>query len=116
MACYGFAEQGLGDKFDGFKEQIKGKVTRNPDLVQHGKEQASGQLKKKEHEGGVRPRNFPVQRSWHFLTKVLIQADPFSHPNDDQADKQQASAVAPEGTEEGEAQGRGEAVQDTKMI
>jgi hypothetical protein len=45
---------GLGDKFDGFKEQLKGKMTGNQDLVQHGKELQTGELKKKQLEGGVR--------------------------------------------------------------
>jgi predicted nucleotidyltransferase len=40
--------QGLGEKMDGIKEEIKGTITRNHDLVQHGKELKSGALKEKE--------------------------------------------------------------------
>ncbi|KAG5637278.1 hypothetical protein H0H81_005172 [Sphagnurus paluster] len=40
----------LGDKIKGFEEEIKGKLTRNPALVQHGKELISGELKAKERE------------------------------------------------------------------
>lgn len=38
------------DKLEGLKEEIKGKVTRNPDKVQHGKEMRTGELKRKQHE------------------------------------------------------------------
>ncbi|KAJ4467110.1 hypothetical protein C8R41DRAFT_871485 [Lentinula lateritia] len=40
----------LGDKLTGLKEELKGKVTKNPGLVEHGKEMKSGELKKKEEE------------------------------------------------------------------
>jgi hypothetical protein len=42
--------KGFGDKFEGFKEEMKGKVTRNPDLVQHGHDMRTGVLKQKELE------------------------------------------------------------------
>ncbi|KAJ3859259.1 hypothetical protein EV359DRAFT_68311 [Lentinula novae-zelandiae] len=40
----------LGDKLTGLKEELKGKVTKNPGLVEHGREMKSGELKKKEEE------------------------------------------------------------------
>jgi hypothetical protein len=40
--------QGIGDKFDGLKEEIKGKVTHKPELVQHGREMRTGALQEKE--------------------------------------------------------------------
>ncbi|QRV78561.1 hypothetical protein RhiJN_06576 [Ceratobasidium sp. AG-Ba] len=41
-------ETGLGAKMTGLKEQIKGKVTRNPDLEQRGHDRMTGELKAKE--------------------------------------------------------------------
>ncbi|KAJ3925414.1 MAG: hypothetical protein NXY57DRAFT_967871 [Lentinula lateritia] len=40
----------LTDKLTGLKEELKGKVTKNPGLVEHGREMKSGELKKKEEE------------------------------------------------------------------
>ncbi|GAA5852985.1 hypothetical protein JCM8547_004757 [Rhodosporidiobolus lusitaniae] len=44
---------GLGDKLKGKEEQIKGKLTKNPDLVEHGKELADGSLARKERESDL---------------------------------------------------------------
>lgn len=38
---------------EGLKEKIKGKLTRNPDLVQHGREVYTGEQKRKELTGEV---------------------------------------------------------------
>ena len=38
------------DKIQGLKEELAGKVTRNPDKAQHGKEMRTGELKRKQHE------------------------------------------------------------------
>ncbi|KAJ3712111.1 hypothetical protein DFJ43DRAFT_80220 [Lentinula guzmanii] len=40
----------LSDKISGLKEELKGKVTKNPELVEHGKEKKTGDLKRKELE------------------------------------------------------------------
>lgn len=40
--------QAFDSKLSGLKEQIKGKVTRNPDLVEHGRQQRTGELKKRQ--------------------------------------------------------------------
>lgn len=50
--------QTLGDKIEGMKEVAKGKVTRNPDLVQHGRDQQTGVLQQKEKEADVSARFF----------------------------------------------------------
>ncbi len=42
--------QTLGDKIIGLKDEVAGKITRNPEKVQHGKEQKSGELKRKQLE------------------------------------------------------------------
>jgi hypothetical protein len=41
---------GLGEKLGGLQEEIKGKITKNPELVQHGRERRMGILKEKEQE------------------------------------------------------------------
>ncbi|KAG2059306.1 hypothetical protein BDR06DRAFT_949333 [Suillus hirtellus] len=41
---------GLGEKLGGLQEEVKGKITRNPELVEHGRERRTGILKKKEQE------------------------------------------------------------------
>jgi len=41
---------GFSEKLGGLKEQVKGTLTKNHDLVEHGKERRTGELKKKEEE------------------------------------------------------------------
>ncbi|KAJ4478613.1 hypothetical protein C8J55DRAFT_399473, partial [Lentinula edodes] len=43
----------LTDKLSGLKEELKGKVTKNPGLVEHGKEMKTGELKRREQEDDV---------------------------------------------------------------
>ncbi|KAJ7678122.1 hypothetical protein DFH06DRAFT_901742, partial [Mycena polygramma] len=49
---------GLGDKITGLKEQVKGKISHNPDLVAQGHERVTGDLKKKELQGDNDPDPF----------------------------------------------------------
>ncbi|KAG7095210.1 hypothetical protein E1B28_005985 [Marasmius oreades] len=63
------------DKVTGVKEEIKGKVTRHPDLVQQGHDRRTGELKRRERDedDGV---------------------DPFATPGEDEKkDKEQAATV-----------------------
>jgi len=46
---YGKGASG-GDKLTGWKEEIAGKIMRNPEKVQHGKDMRTGELKKKEKD------------------------------------------------------------------
>lgn len=39
----------MSDKFTGIKEQIYGKVTGKPDLVETGQLRQTGELKRREH-------------------------------------------------------------------
>ncbi|KAH7890438.1 hypothetical protein F5I97DRAFT_1782375, partial [Phlebopus sp. FC_14] len=41
---------GFGETLAGLQEQIKGKILRKPELVEHGRERRTGELKKKERE------------------------------------------------------------------
>ncbi|KAF9028901.1 hypothetical protein BDZ89DRAFT_951019 [Hymenopellis radicata] len=43
----------MTDKIVGMKEVVKGKVTKNPDLIQHGQERKTGVLQQKERESDV---------------------------------------------------------------
>lgn len=45
--------QTLADKIQGLKYEIKGKITGNPDLVQHGREVKSGEERRKKLTGEV---------------------------------------------------------------
>ncbi|KAF8578932.1 hypothetical protein K439DRAFT_1638425 [Ramaria rubella] len=40
----------MGDKIAGLKEELVGKITKNPELVQKGHDRKTGELKKREHE------------------------------------------------------------------
>ncbi|KAG1724349.1 hypothetical protein EDB19DRAFT_314643 [Suillus lakei] len=41
---------GFGEKLGGLQEEIKGKIMKKPELVEHGRERRTGILKKKEQE------------------------------------------------------------------
>ncbi|KAH7867945.1 uncharacterized protein C8R40DRAFT_1030619, partial [Lentinula edodes] len=43
----------LTDKLSGLKEELKGKVTKNPGLVEHGKEMKTGEVKRREQQEDV---------------------------------------------------------------
>jgi len=40
----------MGEKVQGFKEEIKGKLTKNPELVKTGHERRTGEIKQREHD------------------------------------------------------------------
>lgn len=46
--------KGTSDKLQGLKEEFKGKLLHKPELVQHGRELRTGELKRKENEADVR--------------------------------------------------------------
>ena len=46
--------QGTGDKLKGYEEELKGKILRKPDVVQHGHDLRTGELKRKQLEADVR--------------------------------------------------------------
>ncbi|KAK7436708.1 hypothetical protein VKT23_018962 [Stygiomarasmius scandens] len=91
---------GLGEKLTGFKEELKGKVSHDPTLVQQGKERRTGELKHKQEQ------------------EELEASDPFANPEEKKEEQgdvsqtkkdirgqvDQAATSAPEGTKEAEAQ------------
>ncbi|KAJ8582421.1 hypothetical protein M405DRAFT_800332 [Rhizopogon salebrosus TDB-379] len=77
---------GLGDKIIGLEEEIKGKVLRKPDLVEHGRERRTGELKKKELEADAREDPFAKQGD---------QSTPTSHKEKEKGELKQAATVSP---------------------
>ncbi|KAI0756467.1 hypothetical protein C8Q80DRAFT_1244393 [Daedaleopsis nitida] len=80
-----------GDKFQGLKEEMKGKMFHKPDLVQHGRDLRTGELKNKQDD----------------------DANPFNPAGDDknsesEHEETQAATTAPEGTAKSERQTEGE--------
>ncbi|KAA1472627.1 hypothetical protein DENSPDRAFT_838955 [Dentipellis sp. KUC8613] len=105
---YGESGAGVGDKITGLKEQALGKVKKNPELVEHGRELRSGQLKRKEQAEQDAANN------------------PFAEPGEKQdqgqersrgqdADYERATVTAPAGTDKARRQ-VGEEHVDPAMI
>ena len=46
-------DQGMGEKIAVIKDQVKGKITSNPDLVEHGQLRKTGELQRREEEEKV---------------------------------------------------------------
>ncbi|THH16052.1 hypothetical protein EW146_g4524 [Bondarzewia mesenterica] len=63
--------QGLGEKLAGLKEQVKGKLTKKPELVEKGRERKTGQLKKKEQEAEVNSLPLPPRCDPLLLVTML---------------------------------------------
>ncbi|KAI9063625.1 hypothetical protein FKP32DRAFT_686550 [Trametes sanguinea] len=119
-----------GDKLTGLKEEVKGKILRKPDVVEHGRELRTGEIKKKEQEnenfdpfntakdddseqkdgGGNAGLNHPpsgaessdASRPNPSMSFPPAASDP-SHPTHKGA-REQAATTAPEGTEKGQRQ------------
>ncbi|KAH9920235.1 uncharacterized protein BXZ73DRAFT_80179 [Epithele typhae] len=67
-----------GEKVDGWKEEMKGKILRKPEVVQHGHDLRTGAVKKQQMED---------------------DSNPFQN-----ADEERAATTAPEGTEKADRQ------------
>ncbi|KAI8970914.1 hypothetical protein BD414DRAFT_501589 [Trametes punicea] len=122
-----------GDKLMGLKDEMKGKVLRKPDLVEHGREMRTGELKKKQQEeqnfdpfntaggsegqgdeqkegGGAGLQKQPpsgAESSDADKPNPPMSFPPAmsdtSHPTDKGA-REQAASTAPEGTEKAQRQ------------
>ncbi|KAI0826587.1 hypothetical protein BC628DRAFT_242570 [Trametes gibbosa] len=104
-----------GDKLAGYKEQLKGKVLHKPDLVEHGRELRTGELKKRHLEddddnpfGGAStdkpdaPSGATQSPPAQARAGQSFPPDP-THPTEKGA-REQAAATAPEGTEKAQRQ------------
>ncbi|TCD69295.1 hypothetical protein EIP91_008050 [Steccherinum ochraceum] len=123
---YGKGASG-GDKLTGWKVEIAGKITRNPQKVQHGKDMRTGELKKKEKEDDKNPFSNAEEKD-----EKKDDADAKPPQSNDGADadkpasrtsnagetaaKEQAATTAPEGTDDAEVQRKGEATRGDKQI
>ncbi|OJT07036.1 hypothetical protein TRAPUB_2067 [Trametes pubescens] len=118
-----------GDKLAGIKEEVKGKLFRKPDLVEHGREMRTGELKKKQQEDDANPfANAKEDPSEKPAASGQRQASGASgahspdapNPNSsyppamsdtthasDKGAREQAAATAPEGTEKAQRQKTG---------
>ncbi|KAH9950791.1 hypothetical protein B0H21DRAFT_776470 [Amylocystis lapponica] len=116
---------GAGDKFAGIFEEAKGKVLRKPEVVEHGRERRTGELKEKEKAqadqsedpfakaGGEKPVKEDAP------SKVPANKNATSQGPQDPADqhaRERASTVAPEGTAKADVQRQGEAVNGYRNI
>ncbi|KAH9829911.1 uncharacterized protein C8Q71DRAFT_818278 [Rhodofomes roseus] len=102
-----------GEKFEGYKEELKGKVLRKPDVVQHGHDLRTGELKRREQaEDDVNPLRGPDEADANVQngdrpevpksdsnkpTAMPPRVGDTSHPTE-QGRYEQATSVAPEGS------------------
>ncbi|KAH9925832.1 uncharacterized protein B0H18DRAFT_841917, partial [Fomitopsis serialis] len=98
-----------GDKLAGYKDELKGKVLRKPDVAQHGHDLRTGELKRREQaqdDDGVRPNadvqsgdggrpDLPKSNSNQRTAQPPSVGDT-AHPTE-RGRYEQASSVAPEG-------------------
>ncbi|EMD36282.1 hypothetical protein CERSUDRAFT_74298 [Gelatoporia subvermispora B] len=131
-----------GDKFEGYKTELKGKILKKPDLVQHGHEMRTGELKKKALEGGMDPfgqakdddpnqsesqekqsseqgrsdTGSGVPKSdTHQTSAHPPSVEDTSHPTE-QGRQEQAATVSPEGSADAEVQRRGDQTENTRYM
>ncbi|KAI0646320.1 hypothetical protein C8Q79DRAFT_661102 [Trametes meyenii] len=113
-----------GDKLTGYKEEVKGKILRKPDLVEHGRELRTGELKKKQQEEDFDPFGTAggdddsqgggagLQKQSSGAGSQAPDTPPETHPpavsnttrSTDKGAREQAAATAPEGTEKAQRQ------------
>ncbi|THU93333.1 hypothetical protein K435DRAFT_757651 [Dendrothele bispora CBS 962.96] len=98
---------GLGEKLTGIKEQIKGKVSHNPALIEQGRERRTGELKHKQEQEELEASD-PFANPEEKEEKAQQQGDSNSEISQTKKDVKgqvdQAATSAPEGTKEAEAQ------------
>ncbi|KAF5342239.1 hypothetical protein D9611_001928 [Ephemerocybe angulata] len=88
----------FGEKFEGLKEEVKGKIRRNPEEIEHGKEMVSGELKRRERDEDMKSSPFKKDKD---TTTGPSQAADLPHPNkatalsnhDDKGMREQAATV-----------------------
>ncbi|EMD36281.1 hypothetical protein CERSUDRAFT_95621 [Gelatoporia subvermispora B] len=109
----------MGDKVQGMMQQMKGKVMRDPELAERGREMRTGELQEKEHEAAMNEdpfwskndaephsvRTVPKEEANKARSGPPYVKD-MSHPSE-QGRREQAATVAPEGSEDAEMQRMG---------
>lgn len=100
---------GLGEKITGIKQQIKGKLSHNPELVEQGQLRKTGELKKRQQEDKD-PFQDPISGSQPAQAAGNKSANNVTSS----APHERASTVAPRGTDAAKEQsGEG---RNVKMI
>ncbi|KAF9465901.1 hypothetical protein BDZ94DRAFT_1296101 [Collybia nuda] len=108
---------GFTDKVVGLKEEVKGKLTKNHELVERGKDRRTGELKRKEKENDDDdPFATPEEKKSPPLEDTNETSSSKSSQEEERGDKEEAATVSPEGTEQSEKQRKGEAVNHVKQI
>ncbi|EJF67162.1 hypothetical protein DICSQDRAFT_47591 [Dichomitus squalens LYAD-421 SS1] len=100
---------GTSDKLQGFQEEVKGKVLRKPDLVQHGHEMRTGQLKKKQLQDDFGGDGGP-------FAKAGGKDDEEDATSSDSKQEVQAATTAPEGTDKADRQQQGQNTDKTNYM
>jgi len=96
---------GMGEKIAGIKDQVKGKITRNPDLVEYGQLRKTGELQRREEkEKDMDP----------FASREDKAAEPKKLGTD--IGVRQAATVAPEGMDATKSLSEGRHVKGVKNI
>lgn len=83
------------DQFTGIGQEIKGKILHKPELVQHGKDLRTGELKRREKQNQVsRTLVFFYVFISLYSNDITIQdeMDPFATAGGDEGDKQSEEA------------------------
>ncbi|KAI0266381.1 hypothetical protein BC834DRAFT_125913 [Gloeopeniophorella convolvens] len=84
----------MGDKLTGVKEEIRGHVTRNPEVAARGHDRRTGELKRREHEQeDTRISSETPEEKVQPATQTRSTTDPI----DDEGAR--AATVAPGGTD-----------------
>ncbi|KAI0782732.1 hypothetical protein C8Q75DRAFT_786618 [Abortiporus biennis] len=122
---YGKGASG-SDKITGWKEEIEGKVLRNPAKLQHGKDLRTGELKKREQAeedenpfasgGGTKGKAKHSDSKQSPSEVKSTPPPPAAIHHDERGEKEQAATVAPEGTNEAEEQRKGGQSTKNKQI
>ncbi|TFK49667.1 hypothetical protein OE88DRAFT_1646107 [Heliocybe sulcata] len=90
----------FGDKMSGLTEEAKGKITRKPEVVEHGHEMRTGALKQKQQE--VDDGSSPFGSAGEGAS-----AGPAGASAGTEGGREQAATVAPAGTQAAEDQRTG---------
>ncbi|TFY77009.1 hypothetical protein EWM64_g7004 [Hericium alpestre] len=106
---------GFEDKIGGLSEELRGKVMRKPELVEHGRERRTGELKRKEkaQADAVDPPNDEDQKLDQDEVKPAQSQS--AEPELRRDESARAATTAPAGTQKDERQVR-EGNSDTARI
>lgn len=109
-----------GDKYEGLKEEAKGKILRKPELAEHGRKLRTGELKgMQEAENNTNPSNTAAETDKQRAQGQAPKSDEnqftaqppgvpdTSHPTE-AGRMRQAATVAPEGTSAATKESQGE--------